>query len=1027
MSTKSGVPGIPLNALDAIKDENTRIVLQSIVDGWHVRNGSTGTGDNRFITASELKSFDSDVRTVINQVANTISTAPVTLSPGDINTIINDLQGSIINSPLWQELGERVDLIDLPNGLIDQLDEDRAALAKEIADRVAAVEKEIADRIQALKDQADVFNKKIQDEADARAKAILAEAEARGTAITTESTLRQTGDDQLAGLVTLLTAKVDNNNTVTLAAIQDEATARATADAAEATQRNTLAVQMRGNYTGTDLNNVTSGLLYSERQARVTADTANVSAINALSANLTNSVNSLTAQISAEQSARIAADAAEANERQSIRAQLVGGYTGNDLAQLTTGLLYQERVARVTQTSALAQQISLLTADVGGGFDPLVTWYFDGSTDGWANASYSAGWITVSSTTERAMPTGGVNGAKYSSVKMRIRRASGSSWTGLMYYTSNGSTYTAYAANPNISVGQDAVVEWEMANVSNWTSGTITYLKFDLGSTFDIDWIAVGRNGPAASTASIAEESLARSTADSVEASKRESLSIKLVGTADPTNATIANITTGLLADERNLRAAADGTEIVKRETLSIKILGAPDPNSVSSLATLSAGLLFDEKQARITANQAVVTQINSLTAEYQTNKASVDSKITALTNSDVSQINTLNALSTRMGNAEAAITSETNARASADSSMLTQLNAAITRIGAVETGLTNESNSRANSDNAITTNVNTQFATVNGNISQLQTTTTTLSNNVSSLTSQVSTLQSTVNGQAASIQAEQTARVNADNTINAKYSIKVDVNGYVSGFGLMATANNSTPTSEFIVRADKFAIGNPSNPQASTEVIPFIVKTTSETKPNGTVIPPGVYMTTAMVKELYGTYIEAGYLRTGYIYVGTNGLMFMDSSTNKEIKSTAIGHATDVSTGPLRDAVNHMNPLMCLFGASNNVAVPLDRRVRLGNVNFLVSVTGVVDSWLSLWVRVNRGFGYEAWVHLAGTSDSQDNYGAAALTALTTINITQGCTVQFGISSYDQYGWIYNSDKSAIQNYNVSIFALNF
>ena len=54
--------------------------------------------------------------------------------------------------------------------------------------------------------------------------------------------------------------------------------------AAEITARNTLATQLRGTYTGTDVAMVSQGLLYSERQARVTADGVTVSNLNALRA-----------------------------------------------------------------------------------------------------------------------------------------------------------------------------------------------------------------------------------------------------------------------------------------------------------------------------------------------------------------------------------------------------------------------------------------------------------------------------------------------------------------------------------------------------------------------------------------------------------------------------------------------------------------------------------------------------------------------------------------------------------------------
>ncbi|WP_230078743.1 TipJ family phage tail tip protein [Xanthomonas oryzae] len=59
-----------------------------------------------------------------------------------------------------------------------------------------------------------------------------------------------------------------------VALVEDVRQANASALAAEAQQRNTLAVQLRGNYTGNDLAGLTSGLVYQERAARVTETSA---------------------------------------------------------------------------------------------------------------------------------------------------------------------------------------------------------------------------------------------------------------------------------------------------------------------------------------------------------------------------------------------------------------------------------------------------------------------------------------------------------------------------------------------------------------------------------------------------------------------------------------------------------------------------------------------------------------------------------------------------------------------------------
>jgi len=106
----------------------------------------------------------------------------------------------------------------------------------------------------------------------------------------------------------------------------------------------------------------------------------------------------------------------------------------------------------------------------------------------------------------------------------------------------------------------------------------------------------------------------------------------------------------------------------------------------------------------------------------------------------------------------------------------------------------------------------------------------------------------------------EQLAQVTADldGHLSAQWSVKMDINGYVSGFGLSSTANNSTPYSEFFIAADKFAVGSPSVPRTfaggsyaapSTANVPFIVITTPTTL-NGKTVPVGVYMRDAFIQN---------------------------------------------------------------------------------------------------------------------------------------------------------------------------------
>jgi len=278
------------------------------------------------------------------------------------------------------------------------------------------------------------------------------------------------------------------------------------------------------------------------------------------------------------------------------------------------------------------------------------------------------------------------------------------------------------------------------------------------------------------------------------------------------------------------------------------------------------------------TATQA--TALTSLT----TRVGSTESNITDLQQTTATQASSLTSLTTRVGAAESSI-STLNTTTANQANSLSSLGV---RVGSVETGLTNEANARANADNAITSTVNTQFATVNSSIAALQTSQTTTANSVAALSSTVSTLQATTGSNTLAIQTEATARVNADNDIYGKYSVKIDNNGYVTGFGLISTANNSTPFSEFIVRADRFAIASPSGPSI-TPTVPFIVTTTTDGAGN----PPGAYIKSAFIGNAT---IDAAKIGDAQV----NTLKIADNAVTVPVYGSAYRGATFFSTTPI-------------------------------------------------------------------------------------------------------------------------------
>lgn len=152
------------------------------------------------------------------------------------------------------------------------------------------------------------------------------------------------------------------------------------------------------------------------------------------------------------------------------------------------------------------------------------------------------------------------------------------------------------------------------------------------------------------------------------------------------------------------------------------------------------------------------------------------------------------------------------------------------------------------------------------GVIAQLDEERITRANAVAALAQLITTLEATVGDQSVALQEEAEVRANADGEIMGRYSVKIDGNGYVTGFGLISTANDDVPFSEFIVRADNFAIGSPSGP-GITPRIPFIVRTTP-TVVNGYTVPAGVYMDAAMIQvaSIQEAHIDFAAIRRAHI-----------------------------------------------------------------------------------------------------------------------------------------------------------------
>jgi hypothetical protein len=147
----------------------------------------------------------------------------------------------------------------------------------------------------------------------------------------------------------------------------------------EVTARETLATQMRGAYTGTDLASVTSGLIFSERTARTTADSGLASSISAVSATAA-SKNRIFRQTTAPSSPQVndiwvdtKVSYSETYFEQDFSKPKNKQYQWDGASWLDItdvdiednfALVVREQTARATADSALAQDILTLNAGV---------------------------------------------------------------------------------------------------------------------------------------------------------------------------------------------------------------------------------------------------------------------------------------------------------------------------------------------------------------------------------------------------------------------------------------------------------------------------------------------------------------------------------------------------------------------------------------------------------------------------------------------------------------------------------------
>lgn len=215
-----------------------------------------------------------------------------------------------------------------------------------------------------------------------------------------------------------------------------------------------------------------------------------------------------------------------------------------------------------------------------------------------------------------------------------------------------------------------------------------------------------------------------------------------------------------------------------------------------------------------------------SLLQEAKARGAAVTNVSTKLQTATESIAKTTDTLTAAIKDNAAAITREQQVRADANTATASRLDIMATSVGKNTSAIQNETNTRVNSDNALAQALNTMWSRIGTNTALVQTGTEIAVNNIGSTVTKFEQLQAITTDPStglvanyAALRSDFSLTNNKVNGMAAKWSVKIDLNGYISGLSLNAGVTpEGKSESSFIVAADVFAIGAPGKPN----LVPF-------------------------------------------------------------------------------------------------------------------------------------------------------------------------------------------------------------
>nr|DAS16749.1 MAG TPA: tail protein [Caudoviricetes sp.] len=215
----------------------------------------------------------------------------------------------------------------------------------------------------------------------------------------------------------------------------------------------------------------------------------------------------------------------------------------------------------------------------------------------------------------------------------------------------------------------------------------------------------------------------------------------------------------------------------------------------------------------------------------------------------------------------------------------------------------------------------------IRSTVQVVQTTLTKATGDIKSLGERITTVQSTAEGNKATVQAHS----RSINGLEAQYTVKVDVNGKVAGYGLATTPKNGTPESKFIVNADRFGVGA----TGKADIFPFTVDTRqNRVGVNGELVVNGKAIVDRLnAGDIHGDKITANTLNANRLTAG--------SVTAREM---AAGSITAEKLAANAVTANKMN-VNELSAISSNLGSINGGSLDIGGGNFAVTSGGLLEA----------------------------------------------------------------------------------